>query len=37
MASKNKNICFFKNPLFKKDKIEIYKFNINKKIMILIK
>jgi hypothetical protein len=35
---KGKNIlCFFKNPLYKKDKITIYKFDHSKNIMILSK
>jgi hypothetical protein len=39
MNSKNSKIdklCFFKNPIFIKDKIEIFKFNKSKKIMTII-
>lgn len=31
-----KNLCFFKNCILKKDKIEIYKFDKKKGIMTLI-
>ena len=31
----NLDICFFKNSIFKKDKVEIYKFDKIKNIMIL--
>jgi len=29
-------LCFFKNPKFEKDKIQIFKYNKTKKIMTLI-
>lgn len=29
-------LCFFKNPISEKDKIEIFKFNKSKKIMTII-
>ena len=29
-------LCFFKNPLFSKDKIEIFKYDIKKNVMQLI-
>jgi len=31
------SLCFFKNPLYEKDKITIYKFDVSKNIMILSK
>ena len=31
------DICFFKNPLFKKDIIQLYKFDKKKKLMNIIK
>jgi hypothetical protein len=38
IIEKEKNIlCFFKNPLFQKDKITLYKFDNSKNIMILLK
>jgi hypothetical protein len=33
---KKDKLCFFKNPIFDKDKIEIFKFNKSKKIMTII-
>jgi hypothetical protein len=39
MNSKNNKLdklCYFKNPKFDKDKIEIFKFNKSKKIMTII-
>jgi hypothetical protein len=33
----NQILCFFKNPLYQKDKITLYKFNISKNIMIISK
>ena len=35
-VDKNIKLCFFKNPIFDKDKIEIFKFNKSKKIMTII-
>ena len=32
----NIKLCYFQNPKFKKDKIEIFKFETKKKIMIII-
>ena len=33
---KKDKLCFFKNPIFDKDKIEIFKFNKSKRIMTII-
>jgi hypothetical protein len=33
----NQILCFFKNPLYQKDKITLYKFNTSKNIMIILK
>jgi hypothetical protein len=35
-TDKKDKLCFFKNPLSEKDKIEIFKFNKSKKIMTII-
>lgn len=31
------SVCYFTNPLYKKDIVQIFKFNINKKIMVITK
>jgi len=31
------SVCYFTNPLYKKDIVQIFKFNKIKKIMVLIK
>ena len=36
MPLKINNLCFFKNPMIKKDKIEIYLFKKSSNIMILL-
>ena len=36
-SAKKISLCFFKNPLYEKDKITIYKFDVSKNIMILSK
>ena len=35
-TDKKDKLCFFKNPSYEKDKIEIFKFNKSKKIMTII-
>ena len=34
--NKTDDLCFFKNPLFQKDKIEIFKYDKKKYIMQLV-
>ena len=31
------DLCYFTNPLYKKDIVQIFKFNKNKKIMVITK